>query len=211
MAQQLVAAGETVAVVAMIDSFMPGDLAYLHSRPGITEYLDWHLGELLLLPKLARIQYVLRWLANGGIRFKRSVGLEERSSLARATRRIAAAHQRAVLRYKPKPYSGKVVQLMCSDASHRCYEDRRLAWSTVISGEFEVQVVPGNHLTMVEDPHACVLARELQLRLDRANNSELKTLRRGEFKRQPVELTSPERSSGNKHKPQFSRVTPLSV
>jgi len=167
MAQQLRAAGETVALTALIDSYLPGDLRYLHSRTPLAEYLDRHLGEMLLLPGVARLKYLARWLANGGIRFGRVLGLREHSSLARATRKVTDAHWRAVLTYRPKPYGGKLVQLMCSDASHRAYEDRRLAWSLLAPEGFDVRIIPGNHLTMVEEPYAQVLAQELQGCLDR--------------------------------------------
>jgi thioesterase domain-containing protein len=50
IAQQLRAVGEKVALVALIDSFLPGELQYLHSRPALTEYLDAHLGNMLRLP-----------------------------------------------------------------------------------------------------------------------------------------------------------------
>jgi hypothetical protein len=72
-----------------------------------------------------------------------------------------------VLAYRPKPYDGKLVQLMCSDAPHRAYEDRRLAGSSLAQGGLEVRIVPGNHLTIVEEPLVQVLAQELQGCLDR--------------------------------------------
>ncbi len=169
IAQQLRAAGEAVALTAMVDSYLPGELRYLHARSPLCEYLDRHLGEMLLLPGFARLKYIASWLANGAIRLGRFIGLRERSSLARATRKVAAAHLRAILAYKPKPYSGKIVQLMCSEAAQRAYEDRRLAWSSMARAGFEVRIIPGNHHTMVEEPYAQVLAQELQGCLDRAN------------------------------------------
>jgi amino acid adenylation domain-containing protein len=171
IAQQLRAADEDVALVVLIDSFLPGQLQYLQSRPSLTEYLDWHLGEMLLLPLMARFKYLAVWLGNGGIRLRHALGWTEHSALARATKKVAEAHRRAMLAYKPNPYDGKMVQLMCGEASHRAYEDRRLAWSSLAPEGFEVRIVPGNHLTMVEDPHVRVLAQELQSCLDRASNA----------------------------------------
>jgi thioesterase domain-containing protein len=170
MAQQLKADGEEVALLALIDSFLPGPLQHLHSRNYMVEYLDRHLGDLLRLSGFGRLRYLARWLANGVICFGRSVGMRHRSSLAQATRRVAIAHKRAVNTYQPRPYSGNMVQLMCSDASHRTYEDRRLAWSSLTTSGLQVRLIPGNHLTMVEEPHAQVLARELQDCLSRATS-----------------------------------------
>jgi amino acid adenylation domain-containing protein len=171
IAQQLGAAGEVVALLVLIDSYAPAENPYLHSRSPLNEYLDRHLGEMLLLPGVARLGYIARWLSNGGIRFGRALGFQENSSLARATRKVAKAHRHAIFTYKPKPYAGKLVQLMCGDASHRSYEDRRLAWSSLAPSGFEVRLVPGNHLTMVEEPHAQILAQELQFCFDRVTGT----------------------------------------
>jgi amino acid adenylation domain-containing protein len=167
IAQQLQAAGETVALTVLIDSYLPGKMKHLHERSPLALYVDRHIGEMFLLPGMARLKYVARWLANGGIRFGRLVGVRDRSSLARATGKVATAHRRAILSYRAKSFAGKIVQLMCSDAAHRAYEDSRLAWSSLASTGFEIRIIPGNHLTMVEEPHAQTLAEELQGCLDR--------------------------------------------
>lgn len=167
MAQQLRAEGEAVALTALIDSYLPGEMLYLHSRSPLIQYLDRNVGEMLLLPNMARLRYIGRWLANGGMAVGRAFGLAGDSSLERATRKVTEVHRRAILTYRPKPYAGKIVQLMCSDAPHRAYEDRRLAWSSLVPAGFDVRIIPGNHLTMVEEPHAQVLAEELQRCLDR--------------------------------------------
>jgi amino acid adenylation domain-containing protein len=169
MAQQLRAAGEEVGFVGLIDSFLPGKLNYLHTRSSLMEYLDMHLGEALLLHGMGRLRYLARWAANGAVRLVRALGWQDDSSLGRATRHVAKAHTRAVLAYQPKPYAGKVTQFMCSDGAWRSYEDRRLAWSTLASKGLEIHVVPGNHLTMVEDPNVRALAQQLQLCLDRVS------------------------------------------
>ncbi len=169
IAQKLRAAGEIVALTVMIDSYLPGKVRHLHSRSASTEYLDRHLGEMLLLSVPGRIKYVGRWLANGGVRLGRAIGLREHSSLAQATAKVAAAHRRALMSYEAKPYAGKIVQLICGDAAHRAYEDRRLAWSPLALGGMELKIVLGNHLTMVKGRNAQVLARELQGCLDRAS------------------------------------------
>jgi hypothetical protein len=65
---------------------------------------------------------------------------------------------------------------MCGEASHRSYEDRRLAWSLLATSGFEVRLVPGNHHTMIEEPHAQVLARELRKYLDRIQEPRSPTL-----------------------------------
>jgi thioesterase domain-containing protein len=50
--------------------------------------------------------------------------------------------------------------------------DPTLGWSKWADGGVDVEVVPGNHATMVYKPHVEVLADKLRTRLDRIHASE---------------------------------------
>lgn len=169
IAQRLRAAGEEVRFLALIDSFLPGELRYLHPQSKLTEYLDCHLGELLLLSGVARLKYLARWIGNGFVRLGWALGIRSHASVARTMRRVAEANIQAIDAYSPRPYPGKITQFLCSDAPQRSYEDRRLAWSSLTPNGLEIHVVPGDHLSMVEEPNVRVLARELQACLGRAD------------------------------------------
>ena len=170
IAQQLQARGLQVAVVVMVDCFLPGKLRYQHIRKRWIEYLDEHMGEMLRRPFGESLQYFLRWAGNGGVLLARALGWRDNSSLAQATRRVAQMHIKAATSYQPQPLDAKVTQLMCSDSPSRSYEDRRLAWSSLVRGPFEVRIVPGNHLSIVEDPNVSILSTELQRSLDGGYN-----------------------------------------
>jgi aspartate racemase len=168
IAQQLLAAGEQVRFLLLIDTPMPGTLEYLHTRSTLTEYLDRHLGEMLLLRPGAKLKYLARWLGNGAIRLASALGWRRgEGSVARATERVVKANLKAFLSYRAKPYAGKLTLFICSDSPCRSYEDRRLAWSVPARGGLELHLVPGNHLSMVEEPHVRVMAQTLQRCLDR--------------------------------------------
>jgi len=68
-------------------------------------------------------------------------------------------------RYKAKPYSGRIT-LFVSDEEMDFTKWLRKGWARK-AAELEVIVVPGNHLTMVNEPHVRVLAAELKERLQR--------------------------------------------
>jgi aspartate racemase len=89
------------------------------------------------------------------------------SSLTRAISRLMEIHFRAAINYSPEPYPGKVTLFCCSDRATRSYEDR-LAWCKVDGAGLEVHVVPGNDLSMMEDPHVQVMAGKLRDCLERA-------------------------------------------
>jgi amino acid adenylation domain-containing protein len=166
IAQQLRAAGQEVSLLALIDSFLPGKLQYLHERSRLATYLDNHIGEILLLPRGGRLRYFAKWFANGGRRVARILGWREPEFLIRH-RRAEEEHLRTVLAYKPKPYSGRITHFVCSDGPQRTCEDRRLAWSAFAEHGMEIQLVPGDHFTWVEDSRIAVLAEKLQRCLDR--------------------------------------------
>jgi amino acid adenylation domain-containing protein len=168
IAQRLRAAGEEIRFLGLIDSFLPGEPHYLHPQSQLTEYLDCHLGEFLMLAGAARLTYLLRWIGNGVVRLGWTLGIRSHASVARTMRRVAEANIQAIEHYSPQPCPGKITQFLCSDGPQRSYEDRRLAWSSLAPNGLEIHVVPGNHLTMVEEPNVRVLARQLQSCLDGA-------------------------------------------
>lgn len=214
IAQQLRAAGEEVACLIFIDSFLFGDLQHQHARSNLTEYLDWHLGEILLLGGIARLKYFANWAANGAMRLARVLRRQEDGSLARATRRVTEATKRAALAYEPKPYAGKISQFMCSDEPHRSYEDRRLAWSALAAGGLEIQIVPGNHRTMVEEPHVRVLAEQLQVCLDRISGIANAHYRKTDKERVPQSAVAKRIGIGRRetlHSGEFSSRSSLST
>jgi thioesterase domain-containing protein/acyl carrier protein len=161
IAQQLVAAGQQVELLVMIDASMPGPLQYLHQRPHFPALLDGYFGELLLSPSAA----LKRWTLESASRI--SARLRVSNSLTRSKDYFKRVSRHAEASYKPQPYAGKVTLLICSDAPFRAYEDSRLAWGSVARGGLEVHVVPGNHTTMEQEPNLRVIGEHLQRCLDR--------------------------------------------
>jgi len=93
------------------------------------------------------------------------------SSLTRATRHVGEVHLRAALAYNPCRYPGKVTLFCCTEKSTRSYEDRRLAWSQVVAGGLEVHLIPGNHMSMLDQPHVQFMADKLRDCFDRADRA----------------------------------------
>ncbi len=169
MAQQLRAAGERTGLLLMIDSEYPGQPEYQHVRSYRTFLADWHLGEFLRMNGRERMRYARKKLGNGLVRARERLGVQPQGgSLARAVQNIRAANLRALLSYAPQPYDDKVTMFWSGDTPARCYEDRRLSWSSIVRGGLEVHVIPGDHMTMIEPPHVEVMARELRMCIERA-------------------------------------------
>ena len=72
--------------------------------------------------------------------------------------------------YRAKPYSGRIT-LFLSDEQINSTKWVRKGWARMAAAEFEVIVVPGDHLTMVEAPHVHVLAARIKERLSSSSIS----------------------------------------
>ena len=179
MAQQLVAKGESVGLVGLIDTFFSGKPAHF-SRPGMPGSAMWKLdrysGDFLFAAPGERWRQVAEFFS--GVRKKvkslnRSARkkLKQDLTLTEMLAEIEKANIRAERAYIAKPYPGRVTLFWCNDWSFRVCHDTRLAWSDVALGGLEVHVVPGNHKTMWEMPNAGTFAEKVRRGLQNAQQA----------------------------------------
>jgi thioesterase domain-containing protein len=173
MAQQLIAQGQEVGLLVLIDSTFPRKSEYLRLRPNTIMLMDWHLGELLRMSSSEKIKYISQKTVTLFSRIRKtllkSVGKRgENSVVTQNIRRVMDANLEALANYSPSPYPGKVTLFWCAETPLRAYEDHRTAWSTVAEEGLEVHLIPGDHMSMVEPPHVAVMAKTLQRCLARA-------------------------------------------
>ncbi|ONH32908.1 type I polyketide synthase [Pseudofrankia asymbiotica] len=173
-ARRLVAAGETVEVVAMIDSILPLPVASGDARELVVERfrrfaayvsetyhvdLDLPYDELADLDEDAQVERLGRLLASSAIAMTPGVLEHQRTSYADA--RIAE-------RYQPRPYGGRVVLFRAASA-HRVtvaldprYDraEAALGWDSYCS-DLDVVVVPGDHTSVIDPPAVGLIADHL--------------------------------------------------
>jgi surfactin family lipopeptide synthetase A len=178
MAQQLRAQGDQVERVILIDSHFPVfPKHYLAGafRSRAVSVVDSYLGDILALNAKQKFHYVANHLLNGTLRVRRSAASlvhrfmrkdETATVLHAVLQRVKEANALAEASYVPQYYPGRLIQLWCSEMPTRSYKDRRLAWSEVAGSGLEVHVIPGNHMTMIEEPHIAVLAEKLRHSLE---------------------------------------------
>ncbi len=70
----------------------------------------------------------------------------------------------AYLKYQPRPCTIRVAQFWCADSCEHT-GDSSLGWARCLRGPFDAVPIPGEHLTMFDDPHVEVLASNLRCRL----------------------------------------------
>lgn len=174
MAQQFRAQGDQVERVVLIDSHFPvfpkHYLAGAFRSRGLS-IADGYLGDLLALSGKQKFRFVADRVQNVALRRKaqaeswmrRFMRKDQTTAVLSAVlQRVKDANAIAEASYVPQYYPGHLIQLWCTEMPTRSYKDRRLAWSEVAGGGLEVHVIPGNHMTMIEQPHIAVLSEKLR-------------------------------------------------
>ncbi|MBI3418287.1 MAG: amino acid adenylation domain-containing protein [Verrucomicrobia bacterium] len=68
--------------------------------------------------------------------------------------------------YRPQPYSGHITVFVATDRFVGTTLDTRVGWQGLALGGVTMREVPGDHLSIVEEPHVQVLAAKLKQCLD---------------------------------------------
>jgi amino acid adenylation domain-containing protein len=177
MAQQLLARGERVGLLGLIDTFFPGRPPHFMRRvlPGSSLWkFDRSVGDFLFAGGAERRRQIADLLS--GLRadiksLKRSARtkLKQELTLPEMLAEIEKVNARAERAYVAKPYAGRVTLFWCSDWAFRVFHDTRLGWSEVAEEGLEVHVVPGNHKTMWEMPYVGAVAEKISRCLQRSH------------------------------------------
>ena len=184
IAQQLRQQGETVALLALLegDLWRAAELVPLSERiPGTIRFqlsrLRLHIVDFAHLKPREMLNYfrskgrTLRRRFRSAVwrsRVRRQEGLADVPDVPGHLRKVDEYSHLALRQYKPQHYDSAAV-LFRSDANRRVRPALpHWGWGAVVRGEFNVVEVPGDHLSVVEEPHVQVLARELTAALERA-------------------------------------------
>jgi thioesterase domain-containing protein/acyl carrier protein len=183
MATQLVAQGEQVGVVALFDTGNPAyyrDLSFSQSMRFRISYL------------IERFQsYGKRLLHGETWQLARDLGRSLQTRTTRVVwnifRRLYSARQRPMpgpLRdnvmmftsvaqaYTPKPYTGRVTLFRAAGRTAEYGKDPALGWEEVVRGEIEIITVPGDHMTILEEPYVWKLVEQLSTCLEESRAAD---------------------------------------
>jgi len=180
MACQLSAAGEEVALLALLDAYPAG---YFKLLPGsgsrrqrvqrLARKISSHKQNLQKLSAAARLQYLSDKLKFAPAKakhkiYRRAYKIYRRIGrpLPEVLRNIEELNFAAVKDYVPRVYPGRATLFLASDDLTAAY-DVEEGWQDLVAGGLEKIRVPGNHLDIIKEPHVRVLAQELKACLDR--------------------------------------------
>jgi aspartate racemase len=180
MACQLVAVGEEVALLALLDAYpagyfklLPGSGSYRQRAQRLARKLESHRQNLQQLNAVSKLQYILDKLRFAPAKakhkiYRRAYKLYRRLGrpLPRVLKNVEELNFAAVKDYVPRVYPGRATIFLASDDLTAAY-DVEEGWQDLVGGGLEKIRVPGNHLDIIKEPHVRVLAQELRSCLDR--------------------------------------------
>ncbi|MCC7373361.1 MAG: amino acid adenylation domain-containing protein [Verrucomicrobiales bacterium] len=174
MAQRLMAAGEKVGCLALIDTYnlvdIPEEASYLGRARMTCEKLRFQLTNVARLPSKERGSY-LRWRFGETLN-RRSRRMRDRIALywGKLSGRSVEGHSRLALeeindragmRYRPRPYPGDGI-LFRPEKNYAGYSDPLMAWGGYFSGELKVVVIPVNPGGMLVEPYIGMMGVKLR-------------------------------------------------
>ncbi|NEU74383.1 amino acid adenylation domain-containing protein [Hassallia byssoidea VB512170] len=84
--------------------------------------------------------------------------------------RVFYANNQAVLNYVPQVYPKRITLFRTSVQSSIAEQDLSMGWDRLAVEKTEIHTIPGNHLTMLRKPHIQVLAEQLRVCIEKAQN-----------------------------------------
>ena len=156
MAQQLLAAGQSVAWLALFDPVI--------RRRSV---LPWMMQRMMR-----------RWEGRGERHAQRRVRESRVSAsvnrqwlrLERYVHRNRRVWSLAMARYHPKPYPGRLHIFLAEHTRITEARDSRLAWRNLARDGAETFSVPGVHEGMLDEPHVAILAEHVRRHLEAARH-----------------------------------------
>ena len=171
IARQLRAAGETVGLVALIDTYGPNYPVMSAATAQFKYRLAVHIKRLRARSFSGQLNYIKTVLG------RRMLGISSfvigrnpwalKLPLPHFIRfdMVRRSIDEAISRHKPEPYTGEVTLFRATRQPSGAIPNRSLGLQTLVSGEISVIDVPATHISIVEEPDVKNLAALLQTRL----------------------------------------------
>jgi amino acid adenylation domain-containing protein len=182
MARQLAAAGQAVALVALLDSYAPSAPGQARLRPAALRNLAASLPHWLRdLSRLERRQILARvrrrrLAAQHGAATLTAgdyLGEAELAELPARHRAFVDAHWQALAAYQPQAYAGRVTLFRAQAQALSRAGDPDKGWGALALGGVDIRQFPGSHRTLLSEPWVAGLARVMQTKLDELENESL--------------------------------------
>jgi amino acid adenylation domain-containing protein len=166
IAQQLLAQAESIQMLALLDTTPEtADDPNWADKPGMEYGLDLSLEQLSRLGLDEQLPYLWRHALSLGL-VESGVPMQVAHQVIEDLKRIFHHHMVLTDRYVVRPYPGRITLIRPSDAPFAVPSPPDRGWRRW-AADIDVHVVPGQHHSMVREPHVQELARTLDACLRR--------------------------------------------
>ena len=180
MAQQFLMMGRQVGLLALFDSYPRGESELIPLTERTRKTLDaWrrrfegHLRDIRQLSASEWPSYLGRKARTIRRRLNSRVWQlaylwwpGTRPDMDRVFNDVRESNFLASRNYVSKPYNGRVSVFIADDHLHSNKQYMRVVWDRIALGGVDFHEVPGDHVTLIQEPHVRVLAQKLQMCLD---------------------------------------------
>lgn len=159
MAQQLQKAGDTVALLAVLDTLAPIPANQISFWDGCKFLLTTGLRSVwpFLLDYFRLLAASDNFLGESF-----AAKIAKLNKVIKPIFAVFQANSKATLAYVPQTYQNKITLVRSTAKTSKGDRDFTLGWRELTNDKVEVIRVPGNHLTMLGKPHVQVLAQQLK-------------------------------------------------
>lgn len=168
MAQQLLSQGQQVASLVAIDCKIPDpdlvlDDALLAAwfiqdlKANLNSDLDLLRLKLDSMDSNAQLNYILRQAKKLNL-----VPTDAGSPQIKNLFHVFTENMRAMYRYRPKAYFERFVLFRAREQYRYQDTSQDLGWNQFIPNGAKVHTIPGNHYTILQNPHVSILAEHLK-------------------------------------------------
>ncbi len=174
LAQQLIAQGRQVELLALFDALGPELASAAAPRQWVAAQLaraTTDPGRYLKEQADRQWQRVVRTTERGGLAIQRKLGLRSEQRLE--IRRFIEDNVQAQLSYHYDPYPGRLLVLKAGDdplAPAQVEQD--MGWRQIALGGIDVEIVTGGHLSMMDEPNVEQVADALSRTLSAIRSAD---------------------------------------
>ena len=79
-------------------------------------------------------------------------------------------HLQILMNYVPRPYPGRITFFRARAQDLFFFQTADLGWRELAAGGVDVKIIPGNHATMMQEPHIRLVRAQLRAALDEAQH-----------------------------------------
>jgi amino acid adenylation domain-containing protein len=168
MARQLANRGEKVAFLGLLDIRCPS-IAELDTP--FREWIDIQIDQLGKLTFKEKLKYILDRIVNRQSKAYRDEIVATLSNLEIFTPelvKILDCNVRARENYSPQVYAGTATIFWSEYQDWYIDQHPELGWGKLVAEGLILQRIPGNHTTLMQEPHVQVLAEKLKFSIEQA-------------------------------------------